>query len=72
MGELQMKILNMLTQSHYWSPEKLLAYQRSQLYQLIDLELRFVPARACREVNPDPIGGHIYQVIHPGKGKTCS
>lgn len=72
MGELQKKNFDLLTQIQDWPPEKLLAYQRSQLDQLIDFELRFVPAHACRHVNPEPIGGHICQVIHPGKGKSCS
>lgn len=72
MGELKKKIFDMLTQIQDWPPEKLLAYQRSQLGQPIDFELRFVPAHACRQVNSEPIGGHICQVIHPGKGKPCS
>ena len=72
MGHAQKKLYEMLMESQYWTPAAMLAYQRSQLDQLIDLELRFVPAHACRHVNPEPIGGHICQVIHPGKGKSCS
>ncbi len=72
MGELQTKIFDMLTQIQDWPPDKPLAYQRGQFSQLIDLELRFVPAHACRQVNPEPIDGRICQIIHPGKGKSCS
>ena len=41
-----------------------LAFQIAQV-ETFKLEIRFVPARVKKEINPDPIVTHIRQLIHP-------
>ena len=43
MSEAQKKIFGMLMESQYWPPEQMLAFQRSQLMQLLRHARRNVP-----------------------------